>query len=192
MNERGIGHLPLDKDLEKSMRQSVDPSIELFRFNCELCKVSFSMELNCVNYNHWCGCKKNKTETKLLLKMIGKVNIIKNFRINWCRSIISNNNLPFDYCIEESKIIIELDGPQHFRQVSNWSSPEKQFKNDKYKEKCANENGYSIIRLLQEDVLYDRYDWLNELNQTIEKIKNEKIIQNIYMCKNNEYNVFEI
>ena len=37
-----------------------------------------------------------------------------------------------------------------------------------------------------------RYDWLNELNQTIEKIKNEKIIQNIYMCKNNEYNAFEI
>jgi very-short-patch-repair endonuclease len=77
-------------------------------------------------------------------------------------------------------------------QIWNWKTPEEQFKNDQYKEKCANENGYSVIRLLQEDVFYDRYDWLNELNQNIEKIKNEKIIQNIYMCKNNEYNVFEI
>jgi very-short-patch-repair endonuclease len=179
-------------DNELKPREVFKNSKTKYIFNCELCKVSFSMELNCVNYNQWCGCKKNKTETKLLLKMIGKVNIIQNFRINWCRSIISNNKLPFDFCIEEYKIIIELDGAQHFRQVWNWTSPEKQFENDKYKEKCANENGYSVIRLLQEDVLYDRYDWLNELNQNIEKIKNEKIIRNIYMCKNNEYNVFEI
>ena len=65
--------------------------------------------------------------------------------------------------------------------------PEEQFKNDKYKEKCANDNGYSIIRLLQIDVFNDKYDWKNELINNIEKIKTDNIIQNIYMCKNNEY-----
>jgi len=52
---------------------------------------------------------------------------------------------------------------------------------------CANENGYSIIRIFQEDVWYDKYDWFRELLENIEKISNDGIVQNIYMCKNNEY-----
>ena len=87
----------------------------------------------------------------------------------------------------EYKLIIELDGPQHFIQISNWQSPEQTRERDKYKLQCANNNGYSIIRLLQEDVYYDTYDWFDELIKSIEKIKIELIIQNIYLCKNNEY-----
>ena len=56
----------------------------------------------------------------------------------------------------------------------------------------ANENGYSIIRILQKDVYYNKYDWLSELINNIEKITNEKIVQNIYMCKNDEYKDFDI
>jgi hypothetical protein len=56
--------------------------------------------------------------------------------------------------------------------------------------KCANENGYSIIRLLQEDVYSDKYDWLSEIKLNIKKIKKEKIVQNIFLCKNNEYASF--
>ena len=130
----------------------------------------------------------NKTEGKLyenLQPLYPK--IIIQFKKDWCKN---KKYLPFDFCIEEYKVIIELDGPQHFKQVSNWSSPEEQFKNDKYKEKCANENGYFIIRLLQEDVFNDKYDWKTELIDNIEKIKIDNIIQNIYMCKNNEYENF--
>ena len=53
--------------------------------------------------------------------------------------------------------------------------------------RCANENGYSIIRILQKDIWYDKYDWLQELLNNIDKIVNDKSIQNIYMCKNDEY-----
>jgi very-short-patch-repair endonuclease len=113
--------------------------------------------------------------------------IIHQFKVDWCKK---KKHLPFDFCIEENQIIIELDGGQHFIQVMNWSSPEEQFKNDKYKEKCANDNGYSIIRLLQIDVFNDKYDWKTELINNIEKIKTDNIIQNIYMCKNNEYKNF--
>jgi hypothetical protein len=56
--------------------------------------------------------------------------------------------------------------------------------------KCANDNNFSVIRILQEDVLYDTYDWLIELKKNIEKIKNENKIQNIFMCYNNEYDIF--
>jgi very-short-patch-repair endonuclease len=130
---------------------------------------------------------KNKTEAKLytIFKNIYS-SLITQFKTEWCKNI---SYLPFDFCIQEHKIIIELDGRQHFEQVSNWTSPEEQFKNDKYKEKCANDNGYLIIRILQEDVLNDTYDWLKELCDAIERIKNgyEK---NIYLCKNREYDNF--
>jgi len=45
-------------------------------------------------------------------------------------------------------------------------------------------------RLLQEDVFYDTYNWLNELDANIKKIIIDKRIQNIFMCKNNEYDIF--
>jgi very-short-patch-repair endonuclease len=128
----------------------------------------------------------HKTEDKLsckLKKLFPNYTITKQFHKDWCKNI---RELLFDFVIEELKIIIELDGGQHFRQISNWSPPD--IKRDVYKMKCANENGYSVIRILQEDVYNDTYDWTNELKSNIEKIKKEKNIQNIYMCNNNEYN----
>ena len=56
-----------------------------------------------------------------------------------------------------------------------------------YKMKCANENGYSMIRIVQEDVFKDKYDWLQELLENINKIVLEKKVQNIYICKKDEY-----
>ena len=58
--------------------------------------------------------------------------------------------------------------------------------------KCANENGYSMIRIVQEDVFKDKYDWLQELLDYVDKIIFDKRVQNIYMCKKDEYKDFEI
>lgn len=87
---------------------------------------------------------------------------------------------------------------------------------------CANKNGFSIIRILQKDVYYtpfriedaqsngsnpvisapfrgilnekwcNKYDWLNDICENIENITNNNRVQNIYMCKNNEYKDFDI
>ena len=131
---------------------------------------------------------KHKTEVKLydILLPIYPT-IITQFKQEWCKNV---RHLPFDFCIPEYKIIIDLDGMQHFQQVSNWSSPEEQFENDKYKEKCANDNNYSVIRIIQDDVLNDAYDWCKELCDAIEEIKNGDEIVNIYLCKNGEYDAF--
>ena len=56
--------------------------------------------------------------------------------------------------------------------------------------KCANDNNYSVIRILQEDVFYDSYDWLSQLNDNIKDIIKNKKVENIFMCKDNEYDVF--
>ena len=171
---------------------------QLFKFSgikywfiCE-CGHEFESNLNNISgLNHWCPICVNKTEKKLY-EQLSKFypNLNPQFRIDWCKNPNTNCYLPFDFVLKEQKIIIELDGIQHFKQVMNWKTPEEQFENDKYKEKCANDNGYSVIRILQTDVLYDTYDWLNELKDSIEQIVNEKIIQNNYLCMNNEYENF--
>jgi very-short-patch-repair endonuclease len=130
----------------------------------------------------------NKTEAKLYENILQIYPTLQSqFKQEWCKKI---SHLPYDFCIPEHKIIIELDGPQHFQQIANWGSHEEQFENDKYKEECANNHDYSVIRLLQEDVFYDTYDWVKELCNAIEEIKNGDEVVNVYLCKNNEYDQF--
>ena len=158
---------------------------------CVKCKNEFKQKPNShLNGNNCPHCK-NKTEQKLYdaLKPLYP-SLITQFKQEWCKKA---RYLPFDLCIPEDKIIIELDGIQHFRQVSNWNSPEETLENDLFKEKCANDNGYSVIRILQEDVFRDKYDWLSNVQTEIENIiKDNTIIHNIYMCKNGEYDKFII
>ena len=176
-----------DKNAKKP-RDVFKSSVNKYWFDCPDCIQPYYSILNNITKGHWCSCRKHKTEKKLydILKNIYPT-LIRQFNQEWCKN---KRYLPFDFCIPEHKIIIELDGPQHFQQVSNWCSPEEQFENDIYKEKCANDNNYSVIRLLQEDVLNDTYDWLKDLCNAIEEIKNGDDIVNIYLCKNGEYNCF--
>ena len=166
----------------------------------EYINISTNININCKNHGEFiqkpykhlqgsgCPICINKTEAKLYENLLPLYPSLQTqFKQEWCKKL---KFLPFDFCIPEHKIIIELDGIQHFQQVSNWSSPEEQFENDKYKEECANENGYSIIRLLQEDVFNDSYDWVKELCNAIEEIKVSDDIINTYLCKNDEYKQF--
>jgi hypothetical protein len=140
-----------------------------------------------IRRGEWCPSCYNKSETAFYkeILLIIKSEIKRHYKPNWCPS------KDFDFVLEDDKILIELDGEQHFKQVSNWQSPEETIQNDKYKDKCANENGYSMIRIIRTDFMYNKYDWKTELLDNIEKIINEKIIQNIYMCKNNEYSLLK-
>ena len=161
----------------------------LINIKCNECNNIFQQIYRNHIKNKGCPlCEHNITE-KILYDYLITIypNTIREFKEKWCKN---KKYLPFDDCIPELNIIIELDGPQHFQQISNWKSPEETQKNDKYKMKCANENNFSVIRLLQTDVLDNKYNWKKELNNNIEKIKNNNIIQNIYMCKYNEYEIF--
>ena len=190
----------LDKSFEShpkseywSLRNELKPrnvfkgTIRKYWFKCNKGH-EFETVLNSISNGTWCPKCNYKTELKLYDIMILKYpSIITELKQEWCKK---KKCLPFDFCIPEYKIIIELDGPQHFKQISNWSSPEEQFENDIFKEKCANENGYSIIRIIQEDVFNDNYDWCKELCEEIEHIKNVNKVSNIYLCKKNEYKHF--
>jgi len=161
-----------------------------FKFDCNICNKIFSCPLSDVTKGVWCSFCVNKTELILYNKLFEYYSTLKRqYKVDWCKNI---KHLPFDFVIEERKIIIELDGKQHFEQIGKWLSPEETRKNDIYKMKCANDNGFSVIRILQKDVYNNKYYWLNELINNIEKITNENRVQNIYMCKNNEYELYSL
>lgn len=106
-----------------------------------------------------------KTEVKLAvwLEKHGYL-YTRQIKFKWCKK---NRLLIFDFLIDELGIIIELDGRQHFEQVWNWNSYEETYENDLFKTTKVLENGYSIIRILQEDVLYNRNDWEGKLTKCL-------------------------
>jgi very-short-patch-repair endonuclease len=163
---------------------------EIFIFDCDNCDTEFKSKLCHITDGSWCPNCRYKTEEKLT-KTLQQIypNIKIQAKYHWCKNI---KHLPFDFVLEEQKIIIECDGEQHWKQVAKWKTPEHNRNRDLYKIKCANENGYSVIRIVQEDVFKDKYDWLTELQQYIVNICQQNRVQNIYMCKNNEYKDFEI
>lgn len=175
---------------KKKPNEVFKSTADKFWFNCDKCKNEFESKLCHITDGSWCPKCRYKTEDKLNKILIEKYTSLKSqYKVVWCKD---KKHLPFDFVIEERKIIIELDGLAHFKQIAKWKTPEHNKQRDLYKMKCANENKFSIIRILQEDVLKDKYNWLTELINNIEKITNENRGQNIYMCKNNEYKDFDI
>ena len=181
--------------MTKSQEEFIKESIELHNNYYDYSKVEYAnshikVKIFCHNHGLFEQCPsehlsgrgcpfcKNKSEGLLKDFLENYYSIITQYKKDWCKNI---RYLPYDFCIEELKIIIELDGTQHFNQVSNWSSPEIIQERDKYKMKCANENGFSLIRIVQEDVWDNKYDWKKELLENIEKIKHEgKVLKFFY------------
>ena len=152
-----------------------------------ICKIhgDFKQEPKSHLFGQGCPNCINKTEGKLLNILQDNYyysDIITQFKIDNCKN---QKHLPFDFLIKEHKIIIELDGQQHFKLISNWKSPEEIQKRDKYKMQCANDNDYSVIRIFQEDVWNDSFNWFEMLEDSIEYIVYNKIVANIFISKNN-------
>lgn len=138
--------------------------------------------------NSWCPICKNKTE-KILLEFLQTIykSTIHQYRIDWCRSKDTNRYLPFDFYIPELKIIIELDGQQHFEYVKMFNNNVDDNQNrDVYKTDLALKNCISVIRIVQQDVWDDKIDWKNLLITEIEKLKTVKEPTICYIAKDSD------
>ena len=170
-------------------RQIFKHTNKKYYFKCDDCKNNFKGVPNSiVSVNVWCPKCKFKTEKKLFLWLQKNYNeyIIQKEKIfTWCFYKDSNRFPRFDFFIKELKIIIELDGLQHFSQVLNWDSPETTQKNDIYKIKKVIDKGYTIIRLLQTDVFHDRNDWKKKLKKYI--MKEYKKPTCVFICTDGKY-----
>lgn len=151
-----------------------------FWLKCAECHHDFEMSLNSISSGCWCPHCHNKTERKLkewLEKTYPKCKIKTQFKFDKCRSEKTNKYLPFDFLLEN--IIIELDGIQHFTQVSNWETPEDQLIRDVYKMNKARESGYHVIRIFQEDVLNNRQKWKSRLKRSIKLLSNPELLPSV-------------
>ncbi len=137
-------------------------------FNCPFCNDEYINTVAIVSNGHWCSCTINKTETKLyeyLKIQYNNIIIEKQKKFDFCKN---KNHLPFDFCIEQYKVIIELDGDQHFNDNKHFkSNTEERQTIDKHKMIQAKNNGYSIIRIFQPDVWEDKNNWKECLNEAI-------------------------
>nr|WRK65237.1 restriction endonuclease [Marseillevirus futianmevirus] len=162
---------------KQSPREVFASSGKKYWFECEK-KHKFSSALYSVSSGHWCPLCKNKTEAKLFNFLQEQFkDPIHQFKVSWCRNPETNREFPFDFCV--SKTIIELDGRQHYEQVSNWKSPELNQKSDRYKEEQAIKNGYSVLRILQDDIWNDKIDWKKLLLENVRDYE-EPIVKNIW------------
>ena len=151
------------------------------RFDCETCHSSFDSKLYNVLTGYWCPFCKKKTEAILNSFLEEEYPIKKQPRFDWCRFSETNNIMPFDVMRKDHPILIELDGNQHFIQVSNWGTPEIVQKKDVEKIQKSIQNGYSIIHLPQEDVWYDRYDWRAALREVMASLESADS-QCVFLC----------
>jgi hypothetical protein len=132
--------------------------------------------------NSWCPHCNYKTENKLynwLLEKFPLYNITRQVKFDWGKNPKTNKALPYDFFIirdDKSPILLELDGAQHFRQVSNWDSCKVIQHRDIIKQSLANNNGYTVIRICQEKVLYGT-GWEELLyNTLLEDYKEPRLI----------------
>lgn len=166
-------------------------------FDCKDCKSSFYSSINQITgRNTWCPKCMFKTQ-KILFKFLNKnyTNIIPEFKDDWTKSIELNSDkyYRFDFLLKNYNIIIELDGEQHFSQVSSWKSPEETANIDIYKMNKAIENNYSVIRILQEDVFNNKNNWNTKLIENIKMYDKPTIIyidneKNKYLNHRNKMN----
>ena len=63
--------------------------------------------------------------------------IISQAKFEWCKNK-KENYLPYDIYIEEENLIIEIDGPQHFKQIKDWKNPSDTFATEIYTDKKSN------------------------------------------------------
>jgi hypothetical protein len=113
-------------------------------------------------------------------------NITKEEIFPWCYvdEIKFSTIYRFDFYIPQFRIIIELDGGQHFKQVMDWQTPQENRLRDVHKMKLALSNNISIIRVLGKDVYFGRNNWKDRL---LEVIKEYSVPRVIYLTETDIY-----
>lgn len=159
-------------------------------FICNICTNDICMSSTNIQAGKWCVCRTNKTESKFRDFLSSIFDEVKTqFRLESCRSSETGKYFPFDFCLPSTKVIIEIDGRQHFQDIPHWKSSSEHRRNrDIYKMHEANRNGYSVIRIIQEDIWGDTYDWQTDILSSIEKCKVS--LQNIFCSSDKNQDVY--
>lgn len=133
-----------------------------------VCKIHGSYTVKPTAHIHsrtGCPFCMNKTEGKVynwLRETYPHLEIIRQYRFK------NNKKRSYDIAFPSLKLLLEIDGDQHFIQVREWNSPEENQVNDTVKALNALLHTWSVMRMLQDDIWYDKIDWKSEIERQIE------------------------
>ena len=149
-----------NKETPRNVAKGTDKK---YWFACRECNNTYKTKVSSITVpsNHMksnrCPFCKNKTERKVFSFLNDKRwSIEPQATFKWCRT---TKTLPYDFCLPQQRLMICVDGRQHFEQVMNWKAPEDQIHYDLMKTLLALQHGYSVIRLFQEDIANERIAW---------------------------------
>ena len=130
-----------------------------------------------------CLTKTEDTLFKFLIECLQNSELVRQYSPDWV------GRKRYDFYIPSHHTIIELDGPQHFEQISNWDDPKLTQESDIFKMSKAKENNLNAIRLLQTEVADNTNEsWKTKLINILLECKNSSNA-NIY-CIANDMSVY--
>lgn len=161
-------------NIKKSYEVTISSGIK-YNFNCLYCNNIHEQSLRDKTCGNGCPFCKNKTELKVM-------NFLQEENIKFKSQFKFNNDTKkYDFLLTDYNLMLEIDGNQHFKQVSNWISPIINQQNDKEKMVKCLENGLSILRIYQPDIWYDIIDWKQKIKTNLIK---RKVPITIFVSKN--------
>lgn len=117
---------------------------------------------------HGCALCANRSERKLYEFLVGELKVPRE-RVTYQASFDWCGRKRFDFRVDE-RVLLELDGAQHFAPVRTWKTGFDVCHDDLDKENQAVANGFRVVRLLQEDVWHDTDDWKEYLKGAIQSV----------------------
>jgi hypothetical protein len=120
-----------------------------------------------------CSCT-HKTELMVCEELHNaEIPYSREFAPQWCRTGVFNSFPRFDVCIDGKKLLIEIDGEQHFVEKWKFGCPIKRRRDDVWKMKQAVDNNFSGIRLYQPDVYANKIRWQQWLSKAMVFIESQ-------------------
>lgn len=79
----------------------------------------------------------------------------------------------YDFVVESLRLVIEVDGDQHFKKVNRtWTGPKEQQQRDRLKTARAIQHGYHCVRIRQWDIVHS--DWKDTLQEVVDALQSAR------------------
>jgi len=131
-------------------------------FICNICSNVFDIAPHKIVEGKWCSKCLYKGQ-RAVYDCIAQLDSNALCDRSLCPNIKITHALRYDIILHSLRIIIEVMGEQHYRQVRNWNPPHITQSTDIYKMKEAMSRGYTYICIMSEDVRADCAKYLDML-----------------------------
>lgn len=150
-------------------KRNVENDVSCVAVRCKQCNtVSTTTSIHNILGTGRCACTCHKKTEGIVARWLAHflqshypdATFRREARFAECKNV---RTLPFDFCITQSNsgrcMVLELDGPQHFKPWFGPESFQRTLNNDVKKEAWAQQHGITMVRILQQTVWTANWDW---------------------------------